>query len=532
MKAGFARIIFSAVCGAFTAELHAQCSVSLSGSASVCLGASTTLTATPAGFSGTPAYVWSPSGSGSSSTVSPSTTTIYSVTASDGTCSAVASVTVTVNPNPAASFTFTNNNACAGTSVSFTSSASGGQPPYSYAWNFGGAGSSAQANPSFSFNPPAGSGTQAYNVTLTVTDSKGCSATATQNVNVSRKPDASIQDQDPFSPWTFCDSTGGTILVIDNTSSTQASNTNYNINWGDGSPPYNGSTLPNGTSHTYSAQGYFTIVLTVTGSNGCTATRTYSVFVGGNPEIGLANPGGTVNACVSRSFTFPITNFSNNPPGTTYTVTVNDGTTPVVYQHPPPSSYTHNFTISSCGYTSLGGFANAFHVRIVADNPCGTTAALVEPIRLGSPPVADFTYTPQVCSGSTIVFTSTSQGNYNNNGVCTSTLVGNWNITPASGWTLTSGSLASSSPISVNFSQPGTYNVQLIVSNPCGTDTTVKPVCVAPAPDADFSVPSLSGCAPLNVPINNISNTVGACGNTTYAWAVTHNGSLCSSGGN
>jgi len=417
--------------------------------------------------------------------------------------------------------------------MNFTSSASGGAPPYSYLWNFGGAGTSAAANPSNTFNP-TGSGTETYTVSLTVTDSRGCSAVTSRTVSVRRKPDASIQDQDPFSPWTFCDSTGGNILVIDNTSSTQSSNTNYHINWGDGTSPYNGSSLPNGTSHTYSGQGYFTVTLTVTSSNGCTATSANNVFVGSNPEIGLANPGGTVNICAPKQITFPITNFSNNPPGTTYTVTVNDGTAPVVYQHPPPSSYTHNFVTTSCGSTSLGGFANAFHVRIVADNPCGTTAALVEPIRLGNPPVADFTYTPEICNGSTILFTSTSQGNYNNNGVCTNTLLGNWTITPAAGWTLTSGSLSSVNPIRVNFTQSGVYNVQLIVSNPCGADTTVKPVCVVPAPDADFTMPNVSGaasCAGQNFTPANISNTLTSCGSTTYNWGAAFQNSACGNSG-
>ena len=512
-------------------EVFAQCSVSLGNNLSICQGSSATLTASTSGFAGPVTLTWSPSGSGTSNTVSPGSTTTFTVTATDGSCTATDAVTVTVNSSPNATFTFNNNNSCAGTPVSFNSSVSGGQGPYSYSWNFGGAGNSAQANPTFTFNT-TGSGTQNYTVTLTVTDNRGCSDTYSQTVSVLRLPDASFEDQDIFTPWVFCDGTGGTELFIDNTSTTTASNTNYHIDWGDGSTPYNAATLPNGISHNYSGQGYFNVVLTVTGSNGCTATMTQNVFVGGNPQIGLANPGGTVGICAEKQITFPITNFSNNPPGTTYTVTVNDGSAPVVFTHPPPTSYTHTFTTTSCGKTSLGGFANAFHVRIIAENPCGTTSALVEPIRLGSPPEADYTFTPppDICVGDPVVFTSVAEGFFNNNGVCVDALIGGWDITPASGWSVVTGSLNSPDPITLNFSQPGNYDVRLIASNPCGSDTTIKPVCVAEPPNANFTTSSTSGCAPFTLPTTNTSNTVNSCANTIYAWVVTFNGSLCSPG--
>jgi len=529
-------VILSTLLAIFCAnQVFAQCSVSITPNPpSVCAGNSITLTANATGTAPI-TYSWSSGGSGSTTSVTPAITTTYSVTITDAAgCTATASVSVTVNPKPTASFTFTNNNGCAGTANSFTSTGTGGQAPYTYSWNFGGAGTSAQANPSFTFNPASGTGTQTYNVSLTVTDARGCTATTSQNVTIRRKPDATIEDQDIFEPWTFCDAGGGSILTINNSSTTQADNTNYTINWGDGSTPYNGATLPNGTAHTYTGQGYFNIVLTVTGSNGCTATTTYPVFSGGNPEIGLANPGGTTGICTDKQITFPITNFGNNPPGTTYTITVNDGSAPVVYQHPPPSSYIHNFTTSSCGFTSLGGFTNAFHVRIVAENPCGTTAALVEPIRLGGGPVADFTFTPppDICVGSTVNFTSTTEGTYiTNQGACITTLQGGWTLTPATGWTLAAGNMSTPDPVSINFTQAGLYNMRLIVSNPCGSDTTNRPVCVAENPDANFTMPSLTGCAPLTLLITNTSNTVFSCANTVYLWTVTHNGSLCTSGG-
>ncbi|MEZ4911002.1 MAG: hypothetical protein R2774_09075 [Saprospiraceae bacterium] len=103
---------------------------SISGDTEICVGESTTLTA-----SGGSSYAWSTSQTGGSITVSPSSTTSYTVTVtSDKGCESTTSVTVIVNPLPNGSISG-DTEICVGEGTTLT--ASGGS---SYAWSTGDSG--------------------------------------------------------------------------------------------------------------------------------------------------------------------------------------------------------------------------------------------------------------------------------------------------------------------------------------------------------------------------------------------------------
>ena len=139
-------------------------------SATICLGQSATLTATPTVPGGT--YAWSNNANTASITIFPSVTTTYSVTYTTGAgCTApVASGTVTVNPTP--TITITNATICAGQSATLNASTNtqGG----SFTWNPGGmVGSSVTVTPLtttvYTVGYVSGAGCASNNATGTVT---------------------------------------------------------------------------------------------------------------------------------------------------------------------------------------------------------------------------------------------------------------------------------------------------------------------------------------------------------------------------
>jgi len=87
-----------------------------------------------------------------------------------------------------------------------------------------------------------------------------------------------------------CSSSDATI-TFSNESSTTSNNASYKISWGDGTTDFTATTWDL-TTHTY-ALGFWTMTYTITGSYGCSATKTYKVFVGSNPAGTLIPPGNT-----------------------------------------------------------------------------------------------------------------------------------------------------------------------------------------------------------------------------------------------
>ncbi len=333
-------------------------------------------------------------------------------------------------------------------------------------------------------------------------------------------------------------------FTFTNTSSTTASNINYTINWGDGSPNYV-STSWTSTSHTYPI-GLWNLVYTIDGNNGCSTTKNYTVFVGSNPAVSLGNPGNT-DICINDSITFPITGTSNNPPGTTYTVTFNDGSPPEIFNHPPPATITHTFIIPSCGTTSSDGsnsYPNSFQVNIVATNPCSSSSVGVVPIYVSSLPIANFSGPPIGCINSQICFTNTSEGFQVIGSICYEPKKV-WSISPATGYTIVNGSFlgndfsstdaslwqSGSDNLCVIFTVSGTYTITIKSGSKCGLndfiDIETKTICIEPQLFPLFTASVLEGCSPLNVTITNTTNLINQCTPTNFLWSVTYNSGNC-----
>jgi gliding motility-associated-like protein len=470
--------------------------------------------------------------------------TLVSVTDKDNNTVAVAGndkVTINVNPLPVVDFTFTDNQ-CSGSSIQFTSNASGNSP-FTYLWSFGGSGNtSTNQNPTYIFNNSNGNSSQSFNVTLNVTDANGCINKITkvitiQNPDTTLNSDAVSDIYNGFKTFRVCTNTVSEIQFI-NASTTSATNSNYSINWGDATTDFSSTTFST-ASHTYSV-GLWTLTYTVKSQNGCSISRIYKVFVGNNPAVGIGNPGNT-NICNSTPLTFPITGTENNPPGTIYTITFNDGSAPLTYSHPPPTSVTHTFLKSSCGVTSQGQ-QNSFSATIEASNPCDVSFGTVVPIRVSAPQVVDFTLPkPIVCTNNSICLTNTTIGGAipTNSSCGIPKLI--WSISPSTGYTLSSGTLGSDNNGSSNtntwtsgtndicpiFNLSGTYTITLKVGgNTCSSDQITKIICVESPLTPSFTLNNTVGCAPQSIVA---TNTTGAtnCTTPTYVWSVAFVPSSC-----
>ena len=329
----------------------------------------------------------------------------------------------------------------------------------------------------------------------------------------------------------------------------QSTTTNgtYTINWGDGSPPLTLPTWPaaNTIKHTY-ALGNHVMSITTTGPNGCSNTKQYNVFLGSNPAAGFSSPGNT-EICGPDQLPFIITGVNNNAPGTLYSVEVNDGSPVVSFSHPPPDTVRHLFQNASCGITSTNGaqtFTNSYRSVLNVENPCGSTSVSVIPIYVSGKPNPAITVSPSrnlcVNTPATISNTGSYGGRITPTGGGNSTCdeVGKqvWAITPASGYTVTSGSLgtrngnatngffwtAGSRNVGITFTTPGTYTVWQYLSNDrCGVDSISTEICVRPTATASFTMNKRSGCNPDTVRITNTS-PVGPCGGETYQWSIRH----------
>jgi gliding motility-associated-like protein len=258
-----------------TVTVNPPLSATANGTASICPGASATISVVGANGNGGPYnYSWSPgAGTGSSISVNPTVTTTYTVTVTDG-CSpaAIDSVTITVLPLPSVGFNANVLSGCAPVCVTFTNltTLSGSGTITSWVWDFND-GSAVTQNPTHCF---ANAGQ--YTITLTTTSSAGCSSTdsISNMITVHANPQAS------FSAPLSASILNPVVPFDDN--STGAST--WAWDFGDALCPAadNLSNLQN-PSHTYSEVGTYCVGLTVVSAAGCFDIATQCVVI--DPEF-------------------------------------------------------------------------------------------------------------------------------------------------------------------------------------------------------------------------------------------------------
>ncbi len=409
--------------------------------------------------------------------------------------------------NSQCSFTISDTSPCALDPVSFSVVS----PSGTYGWDFNNDGQIDAYGNNVSYTYPESFITVTYPVTL-YENGLACEI---ENVTVLAVPDASIGvipgsgvlEDDLIR---VCSGDTDITLELYNASATYGSNVSYTINWGDGSPveTYTNATFPNTStiSHDYSGFGYYPITLTVEAANGCTNTHNYTLYNGGNPSVGLANPGNTVGLCAPATIDFPITNTGSNPTGTIYSVFVSGQLVATYSQANVPSVFSYTFLETSCGLnTSTGNYENAYDVQVVASNPCGSSQATIEPIELSTPPEVIFEVgEPTVnCEGETFVISNTSTGISEvvsgSPSTCTS-LSPSWTITPGVpgvDYIIVSGNVFNSEELEIIFLTPGTYTITMEITSPsCGSGTYSESIEVFEAPDAIADITLASAASP------------------------------------
>ncbi len=456
---------------------------------------------------------------------------------------------------PAAGYTFSPDNVCGNETIQFTNTSTTGEP-LKYLWNFADGNIGTIQDPTHQFLSAVGlPGIQVFPVKLLVTNVYGCEDSITQPVTIKKVPDASIGNADPsvtfgtfngISTFKKCNNIPYYNFKFNNQSTTIGNNISYTIQWGEGSPDSAFNSWPAGQIVTHNFPlGGSTMTVNVTGPDGCIGIKKYIIFLGTIPAGGLASLGNT-DICSSDSLRFLITNIDNNPPGTTYSFLINDGTGPQVFQHSPPATVAHHFDVGSCLFSSNNGintYINSFGAYLTIENPCGSNSASVVPIYVsGKPRPAIYLPTPVVCVNTVVsIANASSFGNViNQTGTFTSECLNNgikvWDIVPSSGYNLLSGTFGSlngnpsngsawtdgSNSLNVQFTATGTYTIKLYIFNDrCGIDSTIRTICVRNPPQAGFTMNQHSSCGPVAVNLINTS-PAGGCQGDDYNWTITY----------
>ncbi|MFH0865123.1 MAG: PKD domain-containing protein [Bacteroidota bacterium] len=400
----------------------------------ICVGGSTTLTA-----SGGSSYQWSTGGNTASICVTPAVTTNYivTVTASNG-CTASDNVFVYVNTLPTA-FAGPDQTICQGQSS--TLNASGGT---SYQWNNG------LTTPSINVSP---SSTTTYSVTVT---SNGCSASDNVVITVNALPSAYAgTDQ------SVCQGQSVTLTAT-------------------GGASYSWSNGGNTASVNVSPSNSTTYYVTVTSSNGCSASDNVVVTVNSLPA---AYAGVDQTVCQGLSATLTASG------GSTYLWSTGANTASVTVS--PSSTTTYSVTVTGVN---------------------GCTASDNAVVNVNTIPIANAGNDQTICQGQTATITASGGGTYQWNTGSNSSAI---NVTPAS---------------------TATYTVTVTNANGC-TDTDEAIINVNPLPIANagsdqnvcpYQLTTLTASGGTSYIWNtgspNASINVSPSSTTTYTVTVTSNG--------
>jgi len=425
---------------------------------------------------------------------------------------------------PTATFSFTQTNCGQTITINNTSTLTS-----TFLWNFGDGSTSTLSNPIHNYSSPGN-----YTITL-IAGNGSCSDTTTQTITVTTPTTSS------FIATPDCNN--GVTLT---NNSTNAST--YSLNWGDGNIQSSFS-----TQHQYLTTGTYTITLiALNGTCSDTTTQTITVITPTTSSF-IATP--DCNNGVT------LTNNSTN--ASTYSLNWGDGNIQSSFstQHQYLNSGPYTITLISYG----GICSDTFSITINIDtlpgsninytvNPCtnsvsfaatnsaisyfwnfgdGTTNNTSSSIHQFTQPgnyIITLVSSNNLCIDSTTVTINLSpslNGFVNYSIGCDNTLIasGTPNTGVSYNWNFGNGASGSINPISYQYSQPGTYQLTLVINNGVCTDTTIETIVVDTLVAANFV--SNTDC---NQGVALVNNSTGASnyflnwgdGNTQTSFTSNH----------
>ncbi|MBX7242362.1 MAG: PKD domain-containing protein [Bacteroidia bacterium] len=456
----------------------------ISGTLSVCQGASTTLTA-----NGGTSYIWNNGNNTGSLTLNPVNANVpVWMIPSVGLCKGdTIFAEVVANPNPVAGFT--SSLACAGSPTVFTdlSNISSGNI-IGWDWDFGDpsslTNSSVAQSPTHTYMQNG-----VFNTSLTVISENGCTNTVNLPVNVAAIPNVD------FTFANVCE--GYAPNFINQTTIANGNNiVSYVWDYGDGNLP--DTVLTNASvSHTYATFGFYNVNLTAVSDNGCVESFTKTVFIHPKPDASFLAP----SECLVDAMQFVNTSSveGNLDNVSTYSWSFGD-----------PASGASNFSnLQNPAHLFTSPGQHMVTLMIGTNNGCRDTVVL--PVTVFPQPVADFTVDKR-CANEVAEFRDLST-------VASATAgVSGWY------WTLGLPDVASSvqNPIFDYGSEgPGVYTVTLIATTDdrCA-DTVTHNITINPVPVTSFDYDKV--CLHDTTKFYNTSTILS--GNITeYNWVLDNN---------
>lgn len=365
---------------------------------------------------------------------------------------------------PLASFNTVDTLSCSAHAVSFVNTSSGKN--LSYSWDFGNGQISTAESPTYNY-PAEG----IYTVCLTITDSNGCTNT------LCREDYVIIADPlAAFIPDTTFGICPPLVVNFENTSSNA---TTWEWNFGDQSGTSNQEHPP----HVYTVPGQYDVSLIAIATEACRDTLSLTDLIELNGPVGDFHFD-IDTACAPAVITF----VGNSPAPYTYIWDFGNGMLDT----------TENVTYDSISYIYREGGNFIPKLILIDDVNCQTTLVAENPIVISAMTV-DFQ------ADRTLFCDDAGSTRFTNLTASTHFITDlQWNfegITPE---------VNTNPEPSIQYLQPGSYTVKLLVDNGICRDSLFKEdyIGVGAIPEAGFLMSDSIGCAPLSINFNDTSTVI------------------------